>query len=65
MQQVDEYKENIRSMEEEMQFYKEDMTTIQEFRVSAITIRKDLHSFATKLHTRIQVFQMKTSQIKA
>jgi hypothetical protein len=40
VQEIEEYKERIRSLEVEVTFYKGDRTNIQEFRVSVEEVKK-------------------------
>jgi hypothetical protein len=40
VQEIEEYKERIKILEEEVKFYKGDRTNIQEFRISVEEVRK-------------------------
>jgi hypothetical protein len=63
MQEIEEYKERIRTLEEEVQFYKGDRTNVQEFRISIKGVRKELHNLAKEMYVGVQEFQKKASQI--
>jgi hypothetical protein len=55
MQEIEEYKERIRTLEE-VQFYKGDKTNIQEFRISIEGVRKELHIFSKEIYVAVQEF---------
>jgi hypothetical protein len=43
MQETEGQKEKIRTLEEEVQYYKSDQTSIREFKTCAKAVRKELH----------------------
>lgn len=61
MQEIEEYKERIRTVEEEMRFYKGDWASVQEFIISVKAVRKELRGLAKELYVGIQEFQKKAS----
>lgn len=53
MQEIEEYKERIRTVEEEMRFYKGDWASVQEFIISVKAVRKELRGLAKELYVGI------------
>jgi hypothetical protein len=63
MQELEGYKERIRTMEEEVQYYKGERTHIHEFKTCIEVVIRELHNLAKEMYASLQSFQKKDAQI--
>jgi hypothetical protein len=59
LHELEKHKEKIRKLEEELQFYKEDQTSIKEFKKCVESVRHELHNLAKNMYKGLQVFYKK------